>query len=185
MLTRAQGVAPEVLLLEDPVEPSGGARRTVVDSGDYASMPMLALPESEAADVLLELPEDDTISRLQKLLNAFCEEIPEFIATDIVHREDGLRVVGLTDLEDYDSLTASAFYSEVLNASHRALLGAGVDEAPKELLVTTDIIYVLLRAIGQTPFMHMTLMHRTGNLGIARVVLRRYEPLFEELLPAH
>lgn len=125
----------------------------------------------------------ETGKRLHELLVQFCEEIPEFIATDLVHRDDGMSVGGMTAVEDYDSAVASAFYSDVLNTCHRAVFGFGLDEGPEELLVTTNVAYLLIRSIEHTPYMHLTLMHRTGNLGIARVVLRRYAPLFADLLP--
>ncbi|MEO1271937.1 MAG: DUF4388 domain-containing protein [Myxococcota bacterium] len=122
--------------------------------------------------------------RLHTLLEQFCEEIPEFLATDLVHRDDGLSVGGMMAVDDYDSTVAGAFYSDVFNTCHRAIFGFGLDEGPEELLVTTSVAYILIRAVGHTPFMHLMMMHRTGNLGIARVVMRRYGPLFAELLPS-
>lgn len=119
------------------------------------------------------------------LIEGFCDEIPEFIATDIVHRPDGLSLIGASAAPEYDSQSACAFYSDFLNSCTRAVSGFGLDRDLQEVHVSTGQAYIIIRAIGDSPYMHLLLMHRSGNLGIAKVVMRKYEPLFADALPSY
>jgi len=125
-----------------------------------------------------------TEQTLPRLLERFCDEIPELIATDIVHSADGLSIIGASTVPEYDSHAAGAFYSDFLNSCRRAIEDFSARDELEEVLVTTQNAYILIRLLQGTPYMHLVMMHRTGNLGIGKVTMRRYEPHFAQLLPA-
>ena len=78
---------------------------------------------------------------------------------------------------------ASAFFSDFLNACSRGIHGFGLAPTLEEIQITTSRHTILMRAVRGTPYLHLALIGREGNLGIARVVMRRYEPLFAQILP--
>lgn len=118
----------------------------------------------------------DVLERLQY-------EVPEFVATQILHLVDGLDVASLDAAGSFDSATAAAFYSELLHASRRAVRGYGLLGDIEECVIALQGHYMLLRTLRGTPFVHMLLMGRQGNLGIARVVMRQAEPQLLRSLP--
>ena len=132
------------------------------------------------ADVLSEpVPQ----SSLHEILERMQYDIPEFRATEIVHRSEGLTVATLAPKGGYDGAAAAAYYCDFLNACVTAVRGYGAAPDLEDVLVTTDEHYILLRPIVGTPYMHLCIVGKSGNLGIAKVVMRRNGPLLARALP--
>jgi predicted regulator of Ras-like GTPase activity (Roadblock/LC7/MglB family) len=118
------------------------------------------------------------MSRLQEVLHQFRDEVPDFVATDIVHLESGLSIGGTSAAPEFDAAAAAAAFGEVIKSNGRALelLGSG-GEATEDILVTTDRWYVLLRRLGRSYYQCLAIT-RQGSLGLPRVLMRRYEGAF-------
>lgn len=127
-------------------------------------------------------PVNTTAQSLQQLIQSFADEIPEFIATDLVHIHDGLSILGASSTPDYDSTTACAYYADLLRCALRAAEDYAPPEEMEDIQLATHNAYILVRTLRGTPYMHLLMMHRTGNLGIGRVTMRRFEPLFTQAL---
>ncbi len=124
------------------------------------------------------------MAALNEILEKFKSEIPEFLSTDIIRIEEGLSVGGGSIDPNFDASAASALYSEVVKANKKALeLLGGADNVgeTEDILVSTDKIYVLMRMLGEKHFQGLAIT-RKGNVGLARVIMKKYEPLFLEAL---
>lgn len=133
---------------------------------------------ARVAEALTSIEEGDRpyMSNLQQVLDAFREEVPEFVSTDIVNIDSGLSIGGGSADPDFDASVASASYAEVVKANSRALdlleIGA---ESTEDILITTERVYVLIRRMGDE-YYHVLAVGRKGNLGLARAIMKKYEP---------
>lgn len=152
------------------------ARRGVADV-PQPSIPVAAVPLRREPTAQEEI----TVSKLPDLIERFKRDVPEFVATDIVSIESGLSIGGGSVDPEFDASIASASYAEVVKANARALdllgLGGGSTE---DILITCTKVYVLLRVLGGD-YYHGLAVTRRGNLGLARALMKKYEP---ELLRA-
>ncbi|HZF47345.1 MAG TPA: hypothetical protein VE093_01785 [Polyangiaceae bacterium] len=116
------------------------------------------------------------MSKLDDLIKKFREEIPHFIATDVVNIETGLSVAGGSVDPDFDASVAAACYAEVTKSNRQALdlLGLG-GQTTEDILVSTREAYLLLRLIGNDHY-HGLAITKHGALGYARSVMKKYEP---------
>jgi len=143
--------------------------------------------EEEAAGssdelVATEETKEESVSKLQAVLDKFRDDVPEFVATDIVNIDSGLSIGGTTLDADFDSSVASASYAEVVKSNSRALdlLGLGADST-EDILVSTEKVLILLRLLGAEYF-HVVAISRKGNLGFARAIMKKYEkPLLQAI----
>ena len=161
-----------------PPPPNAPAR-----NGDPALPLRPAQMIAPQAPRMTPLPPTAPSASLHELLERMQFEIPGFVATDIVHRGDGLGVATLHALDAYDSAAAAAYYCDFLNACVNAVHGYGAAADLEEVTVTTDAHHIILRPLTGTPFVQMCVVQSDGNLGIARVVLRKYSPLLSLALP--
>lgn len=131
----------------------------------------------DEADLSLrpETHEEPEMKQLQDILDAFRDEVPEFISTDLVNIDSGLSIGGTSTDPEFDASLASASYAEVVKANRRALefLGLGA-ESTEDVLITTDRVYILIRMLGGE-YYHLLAITRKGNLGLARAIMKRSE----------
>ena len=113
-------------------------------------------------------------------IEKFRGEIPAFVSTDIVHIESGMSIGGGSIDPAFDASLASASYAEVVKSNRRALdlLGMGADST-EDILITTERAYLLLRMLGNQ-YYHGLAISRDGNLGLCRMIMKKYEPVFLE-----
>lgn len=124
-------------------------------------------------------------SKIDELLGKFRQEIPEFVSTDIVEIATGLSIGGGSIIPDFDSTTASAAYSEVVKSNDRGLEALGGAEAvgiTEEILISTDKVHILISILGKTGYYHGLAITRKGNLGFARVVMKKYSRFFVDVI---
>lgn len=116
------------------------------------------------------------MNTLHKVLESFRQEVPEFVSTDIVNVDSGLSIGGGSIDPDFDASVAAASYAEVVKANGRALELLGLGAASTEdILISTQKVYVLIRPMG-AEYYHVLAVGRKGNLGLARAIMKKYEP---------
>ncbi len=119
---------------------------------------------------------------LQAIVEQFHSRVPEFVLTDIVSVESGLSIAGDSRAPDFDASIAAAAYADVVKANLRALDASGLESASTEdILVTTDRLYILVRMIGNE-YYHVLVAGREGNLGLARAIMKKFQPSLERAL---
>lgn len=124
------------------------------------------------------------MNKLQSLLMEFRDQVPEFIATDVVDVASGVSIGGLTSDPSFDASAAAASFGELLKASATALERLGKNpRATEDVLISTHDYFVLLRLLPEHYF-HCVAVSRRGNLGLARVIMKRFEPRLSSLLAA-
>ena len=153
-----------------------GEREAVARDLELAFADATAEDLSALFDSLSESAKEAPVSKLQEALDQFRQEVPEFVSTDIVSVDSGLSIGGATNDPEFDASVAAASYSEVVKSNQRALdlLGLG-GESTEDILITTHQNYILIRILGGE-YYHLVAIARRGNLGLARAIMKKYEP---------
>jgi DNA-binding response OmpR family regulator/predicted regulator of Ras-like GTPase activity (Roadblock/LC7/MglB family) len=116
------------------------------------------------------------MNRLETVLSELREQVPEFVATDLVNLESGLSIGGSSADPSFDASAASASYGEVVRANLRALELLGMDvTSTEDILITTARVNILLRMLGRN-YYHCLAIGKKGSLGFARAVMKKFEP---------
>ena len=144
------------------------------DEDDEPAEP--AVRSGDQAAALAAAEQGEPMSRLQEILDALREEVPEFVSTDVVNVESGLSIGGGSADAQFDSSLASATAAEVVKANRSALelLGLGADST-EDILITTESVYLLIRMLG-TEYYLVLAVRRKGNLGLARAIMKKHQP---------
>lgn len=117
---------------------------------------------------------------LQDAIERFRSEVPAFISTDVVSIASGMSIGGGSIDPRFDANVASASYAEVVKSNARALQLLGMPaDSTEDILITTKSAYILIRLLGRD-FYHGLAIGRNGNLGLARVLMKKYEAEFLE-----
>jgi DNA-binding response OmpR family regulator len=120
--------------------------------------------------------EGGQMMRLDAVLGEFREQVPEFVATDLVNLESGLSIGGCSADAAFDASAASASFGEVVRANLRALELLGMDSVcAEDILITTARVNILLRMLGRNYYQCLAI-GKKGSLGFARAVMKKYEP---------
>lgn len=115
---------------------------------------------------------------LHDAIELFKSEVPSFVSTDIVSIKSGMSIGGGSIDPNFDATVASASYAEVVKSNARALKLLGMDPTGTEdILITHANAFVLLRLLGGE-YYHGLAIGKDGNLGLARVIMRKYESVF-------
>ncbi len=126
----------------------------------------------------------DKMAELQELLEKAAGEISELMGTAIVNIESGLAIATYSPDPNFDVTVAAAAYAEVIKENNKALDLLGGPEVvgeTEDILVTTDRAYILVRQLGEKHY-HGVALNKKGNLGLARVIMKKYEIAFLEAL---
>ena len=119
---------------------------------------------------------------LYEAIEQFKSEVADFVSTDIVNISSGLSIGGGSVDPRFDATVASASYAEVVKSNARALQLLGIDPySTEDILITTSSAYLLIRLLGRD-YYHGLAITKAGNLGLARVIMKKYEPVFFEAL---
>jgi predicted regulator of Ras-like GTPase activity (Roadblock/LC7/MglB family) len=116
------------------------------------------------------------MSRLQRVLEDFRQQVPEFVCTDVVDIASGMSIGGASSDPAFDASLAASAYAEVVQSNARALDLLGLDPVTTEdILITTGTVYLLLRVLG-SQYYHCLAVSKRGNLGFARAMMKKFEP---------
>ena len=115
---------------------------------------------------------------LHDAIELFKSEVPSFVSTDIVSIASGMSIGGGSIDPKFDATVASASYAEVVKSNARALQLLGLDpNSTEDILITTQTTFILLRLLGRD-YYHGLAISKDGNLGLARVIMKKYESVF-------
>ena len=121
---------------------------------------------------------------LHDAIELFKAEVPSFVSTDIVSIASGMSIGGGSIDPKFDATVASASYAEVIKSNARALQLLGIDpDSTEDILITTNATFILLRLLGRD-YYHGLAIGKDGNLGLARVIMKKHEPVFLEGIKA-
>lgn len=184
-LPRTPRLAPESQQLPAP-QPSDfkGPRPTTSPFMQPPNVAALAAQQAQAAQ--RPTRPGRAARSIKEVLAELKTEIPDFVAAELVHAEEGTILAGVVGdgVQGYDSATAAAFYGAMMRNALRAARAFG-DASPIETVqITTDAHYILGRFIPGTSFAQLVTLQRSGKLGIALVVMRRFDAPLADALPS-
>jgi DNA-binding response OmpR family regulator/predicted regulator of Ras-like GTPase activity (Roadblock/LC7/MglB family) len=132
-----------------------------------------------------EAPEERTgrVRAITVLLEELEREIPDVIVAAVVSIDEGVPLVATTHDSAFDVDIIAAYYAEVIKTNEKALAVLKKGPRLKEVLVTTDEFYLVVRPLPGTRFYVGLVMDQKGNVGMARMVMKRYEKRFLETVP--
>lgn len=117
------------------------------------------------------------ILSLHEAIDRFRSEVPAFVATDVVNIMSGMSIGGGSADPRFDATVACASYAEVVKTHARALLLLGMDpDSTEDILITTRSTHFLIRLLD-SEYYHGLAIGKDGSLGLARVIMKKYEPL--------
>ncbi len=149
---------------------------------------LLAETKGEASDKrkkgepVLPAERASKVSSVTVILEELTSEIPDVIAAEVVSIDEGVPLVATANDSAFDPDLAGAYYAEVVKAHEKALEVLGKGHTLEEVLVTTDEFYLIVRILPGTRIYVGLVMAKKGNVGMARMVMKRYEERFVETL---
>jgi hypothetical protein len=113
-----------------------------------------------------------------ELMNKFAEECDSFIASSIFDPSTGQGIVDKSIIEGFDNSIPNAYFSETIKENDKALKALKANTKTIDYLITTNAMYLLVRAIEGTKYFQGCAIQKSGNLGLTRELLKKYESLF-------
>lgn len=104
------------------------------------------------------------------------KSIDGLVGACLVDSDSGL-VLGKEGGGDFDLDTAAAGNTEVIRAKRKTMNALGIDGGIEDILITLDDQYHLIRLLksNEAIFLYVVLDKDKGNLGMARMVLKKVE----------
>jgi len=120
--------------------------------------------------------------KINNIISEFAKEVDQFIASTIFDPTTGQSIADKTNDPDFDPAVPAAFMSEVIKENEKGLDAMNSGATATDYLMTLNKVYVLLKAIEGTWYYHGCTIGRSGSLGMAREMMRKYEPKLSEEL---
>lgn len=118
------------------------------------------------------------MSKVAEIMDKFAAECENFIASSIFDPTTGQGIVDKSIVENFDNTIPNAYFSETIKENEKALKALKANTKTVDYLITANAMYLLMRAIEGTKYFQGCAIDKTGNLGMARELLKKYEPLF-------
>jgi CheY-like chemotaxis protein/predicted regulator of Ras-like GTPase activity (Roadblock/LC7/MglB family) len=128
--------------------------------------------------------EERKIGSITVILEELTRGIPDVIAAEVVNIDDGTPIVATSHDPAFDPDMAAAYYTEVVKINEKALEVLKKGGKLEEVLLTTDEFYLIIRMLRDTPFYVGLAILRKGNVGMARMAIKRSEKRFTAALLA-
>jgi CheY-like chemotaxis protein/predicted regulator of Ras-like GTPase activity (Roadblock/LC7/MglB family) len=121
---------------------------------------------------------------LSTIFEELTTEITHVLAAQIVNIEEGTPlVVAAGGKLAFDPEVAAAYYSEVVKVNEKALAVLKKGGRLEEVLLSVDDFYLIIRALPATPFAVCLALSKKGNVGMARMEIKKFAKRFVEVLP--
>jgi CheY-like chemotaxis protein/predicted regulator of Ras-like GTPase activity (Roadblock/LC7/MglB family) len=122
------------------------------------------------------------VDSLNMIVEELSREIPDYIAVEVASIDDGTPLVAVSHDPAFDPDIAAAYYTEVIKTTEKALEVLRKGRRLEEVLLTTDECYLIVRVLPNTRFYVGVAIAKKGNIGMARMVMKKYEKRFVETL---
>jgi hypothetical protein len=118
------------------------------------------------------------MSKINELMEQFAGEVDGFIASSIYDPTSGQGIISKSTIDGFDPDIADAYTSEIIKENEKALKALKANAKTIDFLITTNKIFLITRSIEGSKFYHGCAFQKTGNLGMTREVMKKYEPRF-------
>lgn len=150
-----------------------------------AVLPPASAPDEHPVNPENRLPFEDSplLADIPEVLDRLRSEIPFFLAGAVIDGETGMPVASVIEIDQLDIDAASAFCKQVATSCSHSLHSLGqAAQQLEEVTMTTVDNYILVRALNGGAFFLYLLIDGRGNVGMARLVAKRYLPLLAGFL---
>lgn len=118
------------------------------------------------------------MAKLSEIMEQFSTEIDGFISSAIFDPSSGQGVVDKTLIEGFDPDIPNAYISEIIKENEKALKALKANAKTIDFLITTNKLFIITRAMEGSKFYQGCAFQKTGNLGMTREIMKKYEPKF-------
>jgi hypothetical protein len=120
--------------------------------------------------------------KLVEIIKEFSKELDQHIASSIFDPTTGQSIADITNDPEFDPSIPAAYLSEVIKENEKGLDAMKSGVTATDYLMTINKVYVLLKAVEGTWYYHGCTIDRSGSLGMAREMMRKYDPMLAEEL---
>lgn len=118
--------------------------------------------------------------KINDVLDNVRKEISGFISISVISITDGMSIAGYSVDPKSDVSESSAYFTNVFNAYLKAVSAINEKYEAEDLLISTNLFHMLFRLIGTTGYYLALVVDLNNNLGMSRIVMKKYEDqLFE------
>lgn len=179
-IAREATLAARMLRHDDP--PGLEADSSPTTQGPLAqSQPHLRARQTTHSEPAIRLPTSEQpvmrqTSQARDLLEDFAREIFGVRISGVFSEPNGLAIEFVQGPRhaDYDGDLISAFFREVVACATQVIQGLNGKDRFREIQLIHEQEVVLIRAIEDTPYIHIAVLNKDVRLGIAIVLMRRY-----------
>lgn len=120
---------------------------------------------------------------LLDVLQAFSADVPDFLASSVVSRDDGTALASVTASPRVEVMGADAWLAEVFIRHEAALNALRVNDATEDVFITTRRALLIARPLPDTPWFWHVVTGTQTSLGLTRAIMRKFEPNVLQHLP--
>lgn len=120
---------------------------------------------------------------LLDVLQAFSADVPAFLASSIVSREEGTALASITANPRVEVMGADAWLAELLVRHDATLAALRVEDTTEDLFITTQRALLIARPLPGTPWFWHVVTSAQTSLGLTRAIMRKFEPELMQRLP--
>jgi len=118
------------------------------------------------------------MAKLTDIMEQFAADCDGFIESAVFDPATGQGIIDKSVVESFDPAVPNAYFSEVIKENEKALAALKANARTIDYLMTTNKLYLILRAIEGTKYYQGCAIMRTGNLGMTREIMKKYESRF-------
>lgn len=118
------------------------------------------------------------MAKISDIMEQFATEVDGFVASAIYDPTTGQGLVDKSIIEGFDTSIPNAYSSEIIKENEKAMAALKLNAKVIDFLMTTDKMYLIMRSIEGTKYYQGCAIQKTGNLGMTREIMKKYEPKF-------
>lgn len=106
------------------------------------------------------------------------QELPGILAAAVVTVDDGMSIAEVRRRPDIETAAASAYLASIVKSNSKAIGLLADDQVTDDILITTGKYHFIIRHIPDQPVFLFLMTTREEWLAKARMLIKKYEPLF-------
>ena len=116
--------------------------------------------------------------QIQDVFERVASDIPGFIAASLVDLESGMTLGARSSRSDFDLTAASAYNSEMVKQKLKIMKALSLRTTLEDMLITLGDQIHVIKMVGGTTFIYLSVDRSQSNLAIVRNVLNKHVAAF-------
>lgn len=165
----------------EPLSPRDTPMSPVPSVTQMAPPQVPSAAPAPAPQVAHEMPPD----AFQFSLEGFARECPGLVVTGIISTGEGIALNACANRpSEWDPEAIAVFFADVVAAAERSVRVMSVTDQFNELQIALEDQFVLFRRLEMTNYMHVAVVEKATSLGVAVVLMRRFQKTLRRSLEA-